>query len=110
MTEKTVVCCHFLELNEMKSESGVAEMCNLSQGIYNEGVNEGIKEGIKEGKREGKKEGIREGMNKGLDRGIEGAVTLLREAGMEDAVILEKIMAQYHLSSEAAEKYVYAPR
>ena len=49
-------------------------------------------------------------MNKGLDRGIEGAVTLLREAGMEDAVILEKIMVQYHLSSEAAEKYVYALR
>lgn len=86
----------------MELESEVAEMCNLSQGIYNEGVNEGIKEG--------KKEGIREGMNKGLDRGIEGAVTLLREAGMEDAVILEKIMAQYHLSSEAAEKYVYALR
>lgn len=78
----------------MELESEVAEMCNLSQGIYNEGVNEGIKEG----------------MNKGLDRGIEGAVTLLREAGMEDAVILEKIMAQYHLSSEAAEKYVYALR
>ncbi len=106
MTEKTVVCCHFLELNEMKSESGVAEMCNLSQGIYNEGVNEGIKEGIEEGI----EEGIREGMNKGLDRGIEGAVTLLRDAGMEDSVIFEKIMAQYNLSSEAAEKYVYALR
>ena len=67
-------------------------------------------EGVQAGRREGIKEGIKEGMNKGLDRGIEGAVTLLREAGMEDAVILEKIMAQYHLSSEAAEKYVYALR
>ena len=90
----------------MELESEVAEMCNLSQGIYNEGVNEGIKEGIEEGI----EEGIREGMNKGLDRGIEGAVTLLRDAGMEDSVIFEKIMAQYNLSSEAAEKYVYALR
>ena len=57
-------------------------MCNLSQGIYKEG----------------------------LDQGIEGAVKLLRDAGMEDQVILKKIMAQYNLSSEAAEKYVYALR
>ena len=80
----------------MELESEVSEMCNLSQGIYKEGVNEGIKEGIKEG------------MNKGLDQGIEGAVTLLRDAGMDDQIILEKIMAQYNLSAEAAEKYVYA--
>lgn len=65
-------------------------MCNLSQGIYNEGVHEG--------------------MDKGLNQGIEGAVDLLREAGMEDAVILKKIMVKYHLSTEAAEKYVYALR
>ena len=30
--------------------------------------------------------------------------------GERDAVILKKIMVKYHLSSEAAEKYVYAPR
>lgn len=65
-------------------------MCNLSQGIYNEGVHEG--------------------MDKGLNQGIEGAVDLLREAGMEDAVILKKIMVKYHLSTEAAEKYMYALR
>ena len=50
-------------------------MCNLSQGIYNEGVHEG--------------------MDKGLSQRIEGAVDLLREAGLEDAVILKKIMVKY---------------
>ena len=74
----------------MSLESEVSELCNLSQGIYNEGVHEG--------------------MDKGLNQGIEGAVDLLREAGMEDAVILKKIMVKYHLSTEAAEKYVYALR
>ena len=78
----------------MELESEVSELCNLSQGIYNEGMDKGLKEG----------------MDKGLNQGIEGAVELLREAGMEDAVILKKIMAKYHLSSEAAEKYVYALR
>ena len=82
----------------MELESEVSELCNLSQGIYNEGVHEGMDKGLKEG------------MDKGLNQGIEGAVDLLREAGMEDAVILKKIMVKYHLSTEAAEKYVYALR
>lgn len=65
----------------MELESEVSEMCNLSQGIYKEGLNQGI----------------------------DGAVKLLREAGMEDEVILKKIMVQYHLSKEEAEQYVYVP-
>lgn len=44
----------------MELESEVSELCNLSQGIYNEGINVGI------------------------DKGIEGAVELLREAGFGD--------------------------
>ena len=44
----------------MELESEVSELCNLSQGIYNEGI------------------------NVGLDKGIEGAVELLREAGFGD--------------------------
>ena len=49
----------------MELESEVSELCNLSQGIFNEGVTEG--------------------MNRGLDKGIEGAVALLRKAGLEDS-------------------------
>lgn len=65
----------------MKLESEVSELCNLSQGIYNEG----------------------------LDKGIEGAVALLRKAGLEDKVIVENIMEQYHLPLEVAQKYVLLP-
>ena len=50
----------------MELESEVSELCNLSQGIYNEG----------------------------LDKGIEGAVELLREAGFGDQDIIEKIMTK----------------
>lgn len=65
----------------MELESEVSELCNLSQGIYNEG----------------------------LDKGIEGAVELLREAGFGDQDIIEKIMTKYHLTFEAAKKYVLLP-
>mgnify|MGYP001781304208 FL=1 len=73
----------------MELESEVSELCNLSQGIFNEGVTEG--------------------MNRGLDKGIEGAVELLREAGFGDQDIIEKIMNKYHLTLEAAKKYVLLP-
>ena len=73
----------------MELESEVSELCNLSQGIFNEGVTEG--------------------MNGGLDKGIEGAVELLREAGFGDQDIIEKIMNKYHLTLEAAKKYVLLP-
>ena len=67
----------------------MSELCNLSQQVYNEGVTEG--------------------MIKGLNKGINGAVELLREAGIEDPVIIERIMDQYHLTLEAAQKYVLHP-
>lgn len=70
---------------KMELESEVSELCNLSQGIYNEGI------------------------NVGLDKGIEGAVELLREAGFGDQDIIEKIMSKYHLTLEAAKKYVLLP-
>lgn len=73
----------------MELESEVSELCNLSQGIFNEGVTEG--------------------MNRGLDKGIEGAVELHREAGFGDQDIIEKIMNKYHLTLEAAKKYVLLP-
>ena len=73
----------------MELESEVSELCNLSQGIYNEGVTEGI--------------------NQGLDKGIIGAVELLREDGHDDQTIIKRIMSKYHLTLEAAKKYVLLP-
>ena len=51
----------------------------------------------------------------GVDQGGDGnddigTDDMERCNGERDAVILKKIMAKYHLSSEAAEKYVYALR
>lgn len=60
-------------------------MCNLSQGIFNDGVQQGMK------------------------RGIQGVVELLRRAGLTDRKIIDEIMLQYHLSKEKAEEYVLTP-
>ena len=73
-------------------EEEVLKLGRLSDGIYDRGVTEGRKEGIKEG----------------LGQGIEGAVELLRESGLEDQVILEKIMGKYHLTLEMAKQYLSA--
>ena len=78
---------HIAMTTELESE--VSELCNLSQGIYNEGITEGI--------------------NQGLDKGIIGAVELLREDGHDDQTIIKRIMSKYHLTLEAAKKYVLLP-
>ena len=70
-------------------ESEVSDMCNLSQGIFNDGVEKG--------------------MEKGMEKGIQGAVELLHRAGLSDQKIIEEIMLQYHLSKEEAEEYVLTP-
>lgn len=88
-TKQKVMQDEFHIAMTMELESEVSELCNLSQGIFNEGVTEG--------------------MNRGLDKGIEGAVELLREAGFGDQDIIEKIMTKYHLTLEAAKKYVLLP-
>ena len=84
-TKQKVMQDEFHIAMTMELESEVSELCNLSQGIYNEGI------------------------NVGLDKGIEGAVELLREAGFCDLDIIEKIMSKYHLTLEAAKKYVLLP-
>ena len=84
-TKQKVMQDEFHIAMTMELESEVSELCNLSQGIYNEGI------------------------NVGLDKGIEGAVELLREAGFGDQDIIEKIMNKYHLTLEAAKKYVLLP-
>ena len=66
-------------------ESEVSDMCNLSQGIFYDGVQQG------------------------MERGIQGAVELLRRAGLTDQKIIDEIMLQYHLSKEKAEEYVLTP-
>ena len=69
-------------------EVEVEALCNLSQGIYNEGYETGVE--------------------KGMEKGIEGAVEILREEGYEDSQIVERIRKRFGLTQEDAERYVVA--
>ena len=71
---------HIAMTTELEVE--VEELCNLSQGIYNEGFETGI------------------------EKGIQGAVAILREEGYRDQQIIERIQKRYGLTLEEAEKYV----
>lgn len=66
----------------MAKELEVEMLCNLSQGIYNEGFETGI------------------------EKGIQGAVEILCEKGYKDRQIIERIQKRYGLTLEEAEKYV----
>ena len=50
-------------------ERTVSEMCNLSQGIFEEGMEKGMEKGIAQGMERGIEKGIAQGMEKGIERG-----------------------------------------
>ncbi len=79
---------HIAMTRELERE--VSELCNLSQGIFNEGVSQGIRQGISQGR----------------DEGIKGAVEILKDCGFEEQAIIEKIMDKYQLTPEAALEYI----
>ena len=54
---------HIAMTREMDEE--VSRMCNLGQGIYEEGRKKGRREGRKEGRKEGRREGHQEGVREG---------------------------------------------
>ena len=58
--------------------------------IRNEGINEGFNKGINEGRSEG----------------ISGTVDILRDMGLDDRSIIDKIREKYNLSQKEAEGYV----
>ena len=93
-TKKEILHKEFGIPMSMEIESEVEEMCNLSEGIYNRGLQEGISQGISQG------------INRGLTIGIEGAVELLRDAGLDDTSIVRNIMSKYGISRDEAQKYV----
>ena len=68
------------------------------QAIKEEGYDIGLEEGLKRG--------ISQGHTNGLQEGISGAVSLLREMGLDETTILKKISEQYDISTEQAEKYL----
>ena len=57
-------------------------------------------------KEEGYEEGLSQGHANGLKEGISGAVSLLKEMGLDETAISEKICEQYNISTEQAKKYL----
>lgn len=50
--------------------------------------------------------GIEQGFKQGMEQGIEGTVSILKNLGVPQQTILANIQEQYHLSREAAKKYL----
>ena len=79
-----------------EGEGDLAVMCNLGEGIYEDGLMKGKQEGWKKGREEGRKEGKEEGRREGK---LEFALELLK-----DGMALEKVAKYSKLSLTMIEK------
>ena len=59
----------FSDIHSM--ERTVSEMCNLSQGIFEEGMEKGMAQGMEKGIEKGIAQGIERGIAQGMEKGIE---------------------------------------
>lgn len=55
-------------------ERTVSEMCNLSQGIFEEGMEKGMEKGIAQGIERGIEKGIAQGIERGIAQGMEKGI------------------------------------
>ena len=55
-------------------ERTVSEMCNLSQGIFEEGMEKGMAQGIERGIEKGIEKGIAQGIERGIAQGMEKGI------------------------------------
>ena len=62
-------------------ERTVSEMCNLSQGIFEEGMEKGMAQGIERGMEKGIAQGIEKGIAQGIERGMEKGIAQGIERG-----------------------------
>ena len=56
-------------------------MCNLSQGIFEEGMEKGMAQGIERGMEKGIAQGIEKGIAQGIERGMEKGIAQGIERG-----------------------------
>lgn len=71
-------------------EREVLYMCNLSDGVYMEGIEKGIAEGIE----------------KGIAKGIEALISMGRNLNLSNEAIIEQLKQLYDLSNEDAQQYL----
>ena len=81
-----------------KLETEVSGMCNLSQGLLEEGREEGLAEGLEKGLVKGRAEETEHGMQILIQTMLEVPFSRMR--------IEEKLMASYGLTAEAAAEKV----
>ena len=79
-----------------EGEGDLAVMCNLGEGIYEDGLMKGKQEGWEKGRKEGRKEGKEEGRTEGK---LEFALELLK-----DGMALDKVAKYSKLSLSMIEK------
>ena len=83
-----------------EGEGDLAVMCNLGEGIYEDGLMKGEQEGWEKGRKEGRAEGRKEGKEEGRTEGkLEFALELLK-----DGMALEKVAKYSKLSLSMIEK------
>ena len=66
-------------------EKEVIDMCNLSMGIYEEGIEKGIEQGIEKGI----EQGIEKGIEKGITVGVEKTAINMLKKNMDIDTIME---------------------
>ena len=85
-----------------KLETEVSEMCNLSQGLLEEGLAEGLEKGLAEGL----EKGLVKGRAEETEHGMQILIQTMLEVPFSRMRIEEKLMASYGLTAEAAAEKV----
>ena len=87
-----------------EGEGDLAVMCNLGEGIYEDGLMKGKQEGWEKGRKEGREEGKEEGRKEGKEEGRrEGKLEFALEL-LKDGMALEKVAKYSKLSLSMIEK------
>ena len=61
-------------------------MCNVSQGIREQGIEQGLKQGIEQGLKQGMEQGLKQGIRQGIQQGIQQGVEQGIQQGVEKGI------------------------
>ena len=64
----------------------VYRMCNVSQGIREQGIEQGLKQGIEQGFKQGMEQGLKQGIRQGIQQGIQQGVEQGIQQGVEKGI------------------------
>lgn len=84
-----------------KEEINMCLLMDIIERDYmQKGLQEGREKGRKEGREEGREEGRKEGRKEGKEEGIRVSIRLLKQLGLEDDIILNKVSQEFMISTE----------